>query len=266
MAREVRIYNKSNKKKVKKKDKPAKTKKKKKVKKSTVFGSGNAKGSAKTVGKEKEEGIVGLKQLEENVLQYIIGQDKQVRQIITAIYRGMVFQTIKSNVLVIGNSGTGKTATIKQIAEILDVPYTIEDATKYTQEGYYGSDVTEMIDNLIQSADNDIAKAWNGIIVVDEIDKKAADGVEHDVAGVEVLKSLLKIIEGTTVMVAPPDFMGDPIPFDTQNIIIIFMGAFPGLSKIRDRRLNRNAFGFTRSESEKTYAILKARFSKIWSS
>lgn len=110
------------------------------------------------------------------MLKYIVGQDEQVRQIITAIYRALVFPTIKSNMLIIGNSGTGKTATIKQIAQLLDIPCTIEDATKYTQEGYYGADVTDMIFNLIENANNDISKAWNGIIVIDEIDKKASSG------------------------------------------------------------------------------------------
>lgn len=131
----------------------------------------------------------------------------------------------------------------------MGIPCTIEDATKYTQEGYYGADVEEMVFNLLQNADNDFSKAWNGIIVIDEIDKKANSGDQHDVAGVEVLKSLLKIIEGTTIMVPSPDYMDDPIPFDTSNLIIIFLGAFPGLEKIRDMRLNRKQFGFAPMEA-----------------
>lgn len=248
MTSKARTYDKSGKKE-KKKSKSIKPKTKKKTKKKQDFGTGDGKVEEKKIGDTNQgEELIGIKQLEETVLEYIIGQDEQVRQIITAIYRARTFQSIKSNVLIIGNSGTGKTATIMQIAQALDIPYTIEDATKYTQEGYYGADVTDMLYNLIQSADHDLSKAWNGIIVIDEIDKKTADGTEHDVAGVEVLKSLLKIIEGTTVMVEPPDFMDDPIPFDTSNLIILFMGAFPGLEKIRDRRLNRNAFGFANSK------------------
>ena len=240
-----KVGKKKAKKKEKKKVKAAKTMAK--TKKNSQFGAGSQNDIASHEAVEEEEFIPELKDLENEVLKYIVGQDNQVRQIITAIYRALVFQTIKSNVLIIGNSGTGKTATIKQIAQILGLPCTIEDATKYTQEGYYGADVTDMIFNLIQSTD-DIAKAWNGIIVIDEIDKKAASGEQNDVAGVEVLKSLLKIIEGTTVMIPPPDFMGELIPFDTQNLIIIFMGAFPGLEKIRDMRLNRNSMGFARTE------------------
>jgi len=229
-------------KKTKKKLKPAKTKPKNN--KIPNEGRESKKKSNNLAGNSE---IMELKELEKNVLKYIVGQNEQVRQIVTAIYRAIEFPTIKSNILIIGNSGTGKTATIKQIAQAIGLPCTIEDATKYTQEGYYGADVNDMIFNLIEEADNDISKAWNGIIVVDEIDKKSASGDQHDVSGVEVLKSLLKIIEGSTVMVPPPDFMGDPIPFDTHNLIIIFMGAFPGLNKIRDLRLNKNSMGFARS-------------------
>lgn len=260
MTKKMRIYDIKEKKKTKKKEqKNVKSAKKKKEKKGEQLGEGSQTSKENSEDFDEYTEIIGLKDLEKSVLEYIVGQDEQVRQIITSIYRALVFQTIKSNVLVIGNSGTGKTATIKQIAQFLGLPCTIEDATKYTQEGYYGSDVSEMIYNLIESADNDIAKAWNGIIVIDEIDKKAGSGEQNDVAGVEVLKSLLKIIEGTTIMVPPPDFMGDPIPFDTQNLIIIFMGAFPGLSKIRDMRLNRNTFGFARNE---VYHPEKSRYLK----
>lgn len=258
MTKKKRIYCKKEKAQKKKSVKP---KEKRKIRKKEKFGSGSGSGSGPGPGpKDKpvaeeviepnstvEEQIIGLNELENKVLQYIVGQDEQVRQIITAIYRARTFLTIKSNVLIIGKSGTGKTATIKQIAQFLDVAYTIEDATKYTQEGYYGSDPVEIVYNLIRSAEDDFYKAYNGIIVIDEIDKKSASGMEHDVAGVEVLKSWLKIIEGTTVYIEPEDFISEPVPFDTSNLIIIFMGAFPGLEKIRDQRLNKNAFGFSQS-------------------
>ena len=201
---------------------------------------------------------IGIKELEKNVLEYIIGQDKQVKQIITAIYRGIHFKKIKSNTLIIGSSGTGKTATIQQIAKVLDIPYTIEDATDYTKEGYVGSSVKDMVYNLIVNADGNFKKAERGIIVIDEIDKKASR-MDDDVGGVEVLKSLLKLIEGTKVKVPVSPFQ--QMDFDTKNLTIIFMGAFPGLDKIRDKRLNTHQLGFGISDTE-SISEKKNRFSK----
>lgn len=206
--------------------------------------------------------LPSISELEKIVLEYIIGQDTQVRQIITAIYRARCFRNIKSNILIIGKSGTGKTETIKQIANRLNIPYTIEDATKYTQEGYEGANVNDMIYNLLESADYDIEKAQNGILVIDEIDKKAGSGIANDVSGSEVLKSLLKIIEGTTIIL--PDrgasaFSRKTLNFRTNDLIIIFSGAFSGVEKIRDKRLNKNKIGFSNEEpiSDKNSRILK---------
>ena len=193
--------------------------------------------------------VPSIQNLEKDVLQCIIGQDKQVRQIITAIYRSIKLKNIKSNVLIIGNSGTGKTETIKQVAKRLNIPYTIEDATKYTQEGYYGNNVEDMVYNLIDNANGDLERAEKGIIVIDKIDKKAGRGIERDVAGAEVLKSLLKIIEGTTIAYISPENIIDEefTSFDTKNLIIIFLGAFEGLDEIRQKRLNRNPLGFVKN-------------------
>ena len=212
--------------------KSAKTKPK--SKKVTSFGSGE--GETQVSGKNyqrRKKKIPEIQNVEKTVLQSIIGQDKQVRQIITAIYRAINFKTIKSNVLIIGSSGTGKTETIRQVAKRLHIPYTIEDATKYTQEGYYGADVNDMIYNLLENAEMEMERAQNGIIIIDEIDKKAGHE-EHDVSGTEVLKSLLKIIEGTRIKIPSPDdpFAEEVVDFDTKNIIIIFLGAFSGLEKI----------------------------------
>lgn len=204
-------------------------KSKQKPKEGNQFGSGNSGIQTPTGSKSKPKEILpDINDMEKEVLKSIIGQDVAVRKIITAIYRAINFKTVKSNILVIGNSGTGKTETIKQIAKRLNIPYTIEDATKYTQEGYYGADVNEMILNLLENANMDIKKAQNGIIVIDEIDKKAGHEVPHDVAGTEVLKSLLKIIEGTTIKVpVEMDYYNVKLAdFDTKNIIIIFLGAF----------------------------------------
>lgn len=243
-------------------DSKMETKTKTNPKKDTVIGSGIIENKGSENKKSVTDRIPNIEKLERYVLQYIIGQDKQVRQIITAIYRAINFKSIKCNILVIGNSGTGKTETIKQIAKRLNIPYTIEDATKYTQEGYYGADVNEMIYNLLENADFDIKKARNGIIVIDEIDKKVGHE-EHDVSGTEVLKSLLKIIEGTIIKIPSKEdsFDSKMIDFDTKNIIIIFLGAFSGLEKIRDKRLNTNPLGFTTGNVEYKEK-LKSRFLK----
>lgn len=205
---------------------------------------GNSGGSSyeETLGRKA---MPNLQSLERNVLQNIVGQDEPVRQIITSIYKSIVFRSLKSNILIMGNSGTGKTETVKQILKRFQIPYTIEDATKYTQEGYYGSDVIEMFYNLLDSAHEDIERAQYGVIVVDEIDKKAgrfSDG-ERDVSGIEVLNSLLKLIEGSKIPINQYESM------DTSNIIIIFLGAFSGLEKIRDERLRKNSVGFSISEN-----------------
>ncbi len=148
-----------------------------------------------------------------------------------------------------------KTATIKQIAKRLNIPYTIEDATKYTQEGYWGANVEDIIYNLLENAQYDFEKAKNGIIIVDEIDKKAGHD-EHDVAGVKVLESMLKITEGTIIKIPDPNdpFAEETQDFDTKDIIFIFLGAFSGLDKIRDKRLNNNPLGFVNPQNQKQNA------------
>ena len=196
--------------------------------------------------KPKPKGIPLITTLERQVQQSIIGQNQQVRQIITAIYRAKLFKDIKANVLILGKSGTGKTETIKQIANKLNLPYTIEDATKYTQEGYVGASVTDMIYNLIDNANLDIERAQQGIIVIDEIDKKHGNQYVWgpDVSGGEVLKSLLKMIEGTTIKVPNPQKpFGPDIDFSTENLIIFFSGAFSGLEEIKNRK-EKTPLGF----------------------
>ena len=206
--------------------------------------------------------IPEITKLEDEVLKAIVGQDEQVRRIITAVYRARNFDSIKSNILIIGNSGTGKTETVKQIAKHLNLPYTIEDATDFSKVGYYGADVEDMVYDLIKKAGNDVQRAMKGIIVVDEIDKKAkSSSVEdNDVSGVEVLKSLLKLIEGTELLIDMSAFYNmqelkqmietgeteelDTAEFDTKDLIFIFMGAFPGLEQIREKRLNVKPLGF----------------------
>ncbi len=186
--------------------------------------------------------------LEKHVLSYIIAQDNPVRSIITAVYRAKKLENIKSNILIIGKSGTGKTETLNQIAKKLDLVYSIEDATKYTEEGYYGNDVNDMLYNLMKNADYDILRAENGMLIIDEIDKKANNDIisGRDISGVSVLKSLLKLIEGTKVKVKmdADSYDDDMIDFDTSKLIVFFSGAFVGLDKIREKRLRKNAIGF----------------------
>ena len=224
-------------------------------------------GTEKKVNVEKKEDykfvLPDMKSIEKSVLGSIVGQDEQVRQVITAIYRAKELKSIKANVLIIGNSGTGKTETIKQVAKRLRIPYTEEDATKYTQEGYWGADVVDMLYHLLDKTNGNIKEAENGIIIIDEIDKKAGNDV-RDVSGVTVLNSLLKIIEGSIVEL---DDLADPfgeetIQFNTKNLIIIFLGAFKGLEKIRDKRLNRNMVGFAYNEEHKKTNAQKTRFLK----
>lgn len=209
----------------------------------------------------EEASIPSINSIEDEVLECIVGQDKQVRQIITAIYRTIEFENMKTNLLVIGNSGTGKTETVTQIAKRLNIPYTIEDATKYTKEGYYGNDVENMISNLLDNANQNVERAQHGIIIIDEIDKKAGHA-DHDISGTDVLKSLLKIIEGTTIKMYNPEdpYSDEKINFNTKDIVIIFLGAFSGLEKIRDKRLNSTPLGFSSKtrESETT----KSRYIK----
>lgn len=209
----------------------------------------------------EEASIPSINSIEDEVLECIVGQDKQVRQIITAIYRTIEFENMKTNLLVIGNSGTGKTETVTQIAKRLNIPYTIEDATKYTKEGYYGNDVENMISNLLDNANQNVERAQHGIIIIDEIDKKAGHA-DHDISGTDVLKSLLKIIEGTTIKMYNPEdtYSDEKIDFNTKDIVIIFLRAFSGLEKIRDKRLNSTPLGFSSKtrESETT----KSRYIK----
>ena len=200
--------------------------------------------------------LPNIQYVEESVLKYIVGQDEPVKQIIIAIYKSIMFKSLKSNILIVGHSGTGKTEAIKQILKRLDVPYTIEDATKYTQEGYKGADVEKMILHLYLNAKKNLEKAQNGVIVIDEIDKKAGKRTsgERDVSGTEVLNSLLKIIEGTKISISTDK------EFDTSNVLIVFLGAFSGIDKIRDERLNVHQVGFSvpeNSDAKQDSRILK---------
>lgn len=216
----------------------------------------------KTYGKDskvetaKIDKEISLTEIIENVRSVIKGQDEQVKIISTAVFKNQKIDTpeIKSNIIILGDSGNGKTEIIKLLANEFKVPYVIEDATRYTEAGYVGASVDDMIVNLYKAAGDSITRAQKGILVIDEGDKKGSAGdVGRDVSGENVLFSLLKIVEGTKVPIS--DSYGDTLGYmDTSKLTIIFIGAFPGLAKIRDKRLKRRGvLGFAGQEDKKTF-------------
>lgn len=194
--------------------------------------------------------------LEKEINKTVIGQEAVVKSICTKIYEGMLFPQLKSNILLVGKSGTGKTEIIRQIAANLKLPLTIEDATRYTEDGYVGASVTDIITNLIKEANGNLLLASRGIVFIDEIDKKASRGEFYsEINKGGVLKGLLKIVEGTDVIIPDPNeqnFLFGPestIKFDTSNIIFIFGGAFEGMDELRTQRLNKRKIGFASAEA-----------------
>ena len=223
-------------------------------------------------GQKRQENIkiklLKPKQIKEKLDEYVIGQDEAKKVISVAVYnhyKRILYdqqddvEIEKSNIILVGETGTGKTLIARTIAKLLDVPFCIADATVFTEAGYVGEDVESILTRLLQAADYNVERAERGIVFIDEIDKIARKGADNpsitrDVSGEGVQQSLLKLLEGAQVNVPPQGGRKHPeqkfTVVNTKNILFIGSGAFNSIDKIIAERMNTNVIGYNKKKHD----------------